>query len=117
MPMDRSLYPDNWEEISYKIRSQRAKWRCEQCGAIAFEPHPLTGSRVILTVHHIGVARPDGSPGDYKDKMDCRDENLIALCQDCHLRVHRFLRRKEKRQRQLLSGQLEMFPREEIEAT
>jgi hypothetical protein len=42
-------------------------------------------TRVILTVHHIGVEKPDGTPGDMHDKMDCRDENLIALCQRCHL--------------------------------
>jgi hypothetical protein len=40
---------------------------------------------VILTVHHIGVDKPDGTPGDPHDKMDVRDENLIALCQRCHL--------------------------------
>lgn len=42
-------------------------------------------TRVILTVHHIGVDKPDGTPGDAHDKMDCRDENLAALCQKCHL--------------------------------
>jgi len=42
-------------------------------------------THVILTVHHKGVAYPDGTPGDMHDKMDCRDENLIALCQRCHL--------------------------------
>jgi hypothetical protein len=41
--------------------------------------------KVILTVHHIGVDKPDGSPGDPRDKMDCRFENLQALCQRCHL--------------------------------
>ena len=40
--------------------------------------------KVILTVHHIGVVKPDGMPGDPHDKMDCRDENLAALCQRCH---------------------------------
>lgn len=43
--------------------------------------------RCLLTVHHIGVPKEDGSPGDPRDKMDCRDENLIALCQLCHLRA------------------------------
>lgn len=40
--------------------------------------------RVILTCHHIGIPYPDGSPGDVHDKMDCRPENLLALCQRCH---------------------------------
>lgn len=42
-------------------------------------------TRVVLTVHHIGIDKPDGSPGDIHDKTDCRDENLLALCQRCHL--------------------------------
>lgn len=41
--------------------------------------------RIILTVHHKGVTRADGTPGDPHDKMDCREENLAALCQRCHL--------------------------------
>lgn len=42
-------------------------------------------TRVWLTVHHIGVEKPDGTPGDPDDKMDVRDENLAALCSRCHL--------------------------------
>jgi len=43
------------------------------------------GTRIVLTVHHIGADHADGTPGDPRDKMDVRDENLIALCQACHL--------------------------------
>ena len=42
-------------------------------------------TRIVLTVHHVGIERPDGSPGDPHDKSDCRPENLQALCQRCHL--------------------------------
>jgi 5-methylcytosine-specific restriction endonuclease McrA len=44
--------------------------------------------RIILTVAHLGVPRfVDGElvAGDPHDKMDCRPENLKALCQKCHL--------------------------------
>ncbi len=41
---------------------------------------------IVLTTAHLGTAKPDGSPGDKHDKHDCRDENLAALCQQCHLR-------------------------------
>jgi 5-methylcytosine-specific restriction endonuclease McrA len=44
-------------------------------------------TRVVLTVHHIGVDKPDGTPGDRHDKLDCRDENLAALCQRCHFKA------------------------------
>lgn len=85
MPIDKALYPKNWSDISKQIRFERAENKCEWCGAKNYEPHPITGSKVILTVAHLGVAHPDGSPGDKHDKMDCRPENLAALCNKCHL--------------------------------
>lgn len=89
MPMNRDDYPANWDEISYAIRFVRAKHRCEWCGAANGEQHPVTGSIVVLTVAHLGATRPDGSPGDKTDKLDCRPENLAALCQRCHLNYDR----------------------------
>jgi len=44
--------------------------------------HP---TKIVLSVAHLGVDYPDGRPGNKHDKMDCRDENLAALCQRCHL--------------------------------
>lgn len=63
-------YPDNWHWIAMRIKN-RAGWCCEHCG------HPdesETGH--TLTVHHI-----DG------DKSNCADDNLVALCQRCHLHI------------------------------
>lgn len=73
--------------------------------------------KVILTVHHIGVEKEDGAPGDPEDKMDCREENLIALCQRCHLLAdmpenlpkRKFTRLEHKRQAQVDAGQGELF--------
>lgn len=123
MPMDRSRYPVNWDEIATSVK-ERAGWKCEECRLrhgevivrsdidadryiilddtnwewywlngerlyIAFVPDEfdiiMGPQRVILTVHHVGVDKPDGSPGSPHDKMDCRPENLKALCQRCHL--------------------------------
>ena len=117
MAMDKKRYPKDWDEISKRIRFQRAGGKCEQCGAINGEPNPLTGSKVVLTVHHIGVDYPDGTPGDMHDKMDCRDENLIALCQRCHLLADlpsHMAHAKETRQRKKAEarasvGQLGLF--------
>lgn len=72
---------------------------------------------VILTVHHIGVDKPDGTVGDPHDKMDCRPENLTALCQRCHLiadlPMHmenaKRTRLEKKRQEIADSGQMELF--------
>lgn len=114
MPMQRDRYPENWEEISRSIR-ERAGNKCEWCGlengALGYrdergkfwtdemiaieldggEPggKPLRRIKIILTVAHLGTAHADGTPGNKHDKMDCRDDNLAALCQRCHLNYDR----------------------------
>jgi 5-methylcytosine-specific restriction endonuclease McrA len=78
MPLQRSRYPPNWEAISRRIRLERAQGRCEQCGAENGQPHPITGSRVVLTVAHL-----DHNP-------ESADEaRMRALCQRCHLAYDR----------------------------
>lgn len=144
MPFDRSRYPDDWEEISKRIRA-RAQNKCEWCGLPngqigvreldgAFLPvygvasvaeakriqrevrENLEGGRIIqivLTVAHLGTDRPDGAPGDKHDKMDCRDENLAALCQKCHLNYdrdeHVLNAAKTRRRKRIEAGQLELI--------
>ena len=86
MPMNAADYPNNWFEISKAIKD-RAKNRCEQCGMIAGGLY-WNGARfvaVVLTTAHLGIDKPDGSPGSKADTMDCRPENLKALCAKCHL--------------------------------
>ncbi len=63
-------YPPNWPEIATRVK-ERAGWRCENCG----HPHDPQGY-YCLTVHHI-----NGDPSD------CRERNLVALCQRCHLSI------------------------------
>jgi len=107
--MRRELYPDDWEAISLRIRA-RAQGKCEWCGAENGKPHPITGSKVMLTVAHLGAPKPDGSPGDKRDKMDCRDENLAALCQRCHLNYDRDEHQQNsaltRRRKKIESGQI-----------
>lgn len=109
MPIDYSRYPGNWKEISLAIR-EAAGQRCEWCGAENGQPHPVTGSKVVLTVAHLGIDKPDGSPGDKHDKMDVRRENLAALCNRCHLAYdhpdHLRHAAETRRQRQIDAGQL-----------
>ena len=83
MPMNLKDYPPAWTRISRLIRTRRARGRCEWCGALNGDPHPVTGSRVVLTVAHLGA--PFAQAGDKHDKLDIRAENLAALCQRCHL--------------------------------
>jgi len=76
------------------------------------KPHPETGSKVVLTVAHLGAPRPDGTPGDKHDKTDVRDENLAALCQRCHLNFdrdeHKQNAARTRRKKIIASGQLEL---------
>jgi len=84
-PDNRARYPKEWPEISHRIRFGRAAGQCEclgecghdhggRCGATHGDPHPHTGSKVVLTTGHRNHV-PE----------DCRDENLAAWCQKCHL--------------------------------
>jgi len=77
-PENRKRYPKAWSFISLE-RRYAAGWRCEgspqypDCRAEDGEPHPVTGSNVVLTVAHL-----DHQP------ENCRPENLRAWCQRCH---------------------------------
>lgn len=71
----RALYPDCWPLISAWVRLC-AGWRCQKCDAIQGQPHPDTGSKVVLTVAHLDDDPTHNAPA-----------NLKALCQRCHLRL------------------------------
>lgn len=111
MPMKLSDYPETWRKISYEIRFVRAGGRCEgspaypDCRAEHGQPHPITGSKVILTTAHLGIDKPDGTPGDKHDKMDIRPENLAAWCQRCHLAYDRLDHIANRKRNRLLKQQ------------
>jgi hypothetical protein len=69
---------------------------------VAVHPQYKKLFRVVLTVAHLGADKPDGSPGDKQDKQDCREENLAALCQRCHLRFDVDEHQENARQTRLL---------------
>lgn len=77
-PENLKRYPANWKEISAAIR-ERGGDCCEgspaypACRARNGCNHPVTGSRVVLTVAHL-----DHTP------ENCKPENLKAWCQKCH---------------------------------
>ena len=70
----RARYPKDWALRSRFVRFVRARGRCEWCGAKHGEPHPITGSIVVLTTAHVDDDRPEA----------CSLLNLAALCQKCH---------------------------------
>jgi hypothetical protein len=109
MPMKLAHYPKHWPAISKRIRA-RSGGRCEcsgQCGrhlgkrcpAMVALPHPVTGSRVILSAAHL-----DHSTGEVSDSM------LAAMCQWCHLRYDL----KQRLLTRLYNRTKQMFPKEEF---
>lgn len=105
MPIDYADYAEDWKSISERIRFERAGGRCEgspaypDCRAAHGEPHPETGSTVVLTVAHL-----DHDPGNNAD------DNLRAMCQRCHLtydaKHHAVNAARTRRRRLEAAGQL-----------
>lgn len=71
-----SLLSAEWLAIRRRIL-ERAGYACEQpgCGVANYAPHPVTGSRVVLTIAHVD-----------HDVQHNSDGNLRAWCQCCHNR-------------------------------
>lgn len=109
MPINYKDYPENWKWLSRQIISD-ARNKCELCyapngvyvlrGRSKLEQLPwypdhseyskegFWRTKIILTVHHI-----DG------DKHNSTKQNLIALCQRCHLRLDLLKHMKNRKQR------------------
>ena len=66
-------YVWNWNIIREKIY-KRDKYKCQLCGKTEKD---LVGYYKKLTAHHI----------DY-NKKNCKESNLITLCNRCNLRVN-----------------------------
>lgn len=107
MPIDYAKYPPFWKKLSEHIRFVRADNICEgspkypDCKAKNGNPHPITGSKVVLTVAHLD-----------HDISNNRFSNLKAMCQRCHLTYDAIHHAKNARETRIKdSGQLLMeFP-------
>lgn len=89
MPIDYSEYPENWKtEIVPDIR-ERSGNRCEgspkypDCRAENGQPHPETGSIVVLTTAHMDHDKTNNVY--HKKDANYPRNNLRHLCQRCHL--------------------------------
>lgn len=114
-PENKPRYPPDWDEISRRIRFQRAAGRCEcegECGRGTYpgrcpnthgNPAYGTGSIVCLTVAHL-----DHTP-EHSD-----DANLRAFCNGCHLHYdrdhHRRTAAATRRAAIEAAGQLALVP-------
>lgn len=88
-PENRALYGEGWKEFSAYIRFDRAEGRCEcrgecnhdhggRCEARHGLKHPVTGSRVVLTVAHRN-----------HNPAERGEHEVFAACQRCHLAYDR----------------------------
>ena len=57
-PEKARRYPSDWGLRRRFIVEYRAGGRCEWCGAVNYQPHPDTGSKVVLTLAHVWDKRP-----------------------------------------------------------
>ena len=99
MPMDRKLYPPNWNAIASGIKVE-VNWCCEFCGRACIRP----GESVEEFCDRIRTTdNPDECPvvADFRASprrwlmtvahlnhipSDCTRANLKALCNPCHCR-------------------------------
>lgn len=117
MPIDYGRYPADWFTAVRPRILERAGNRCEWCGAEngavgwrgadgQFHPGlsttPIEAAkliRIVLTIAHLDHDTNHNDPS-----------NLVALCQQCHLRHdrehHRINAARTRRQRKLDAGQL-----------
>lgn len=99
-PGRKKLYPPRKEWLRIRARIlERAGHRCEgsprfpNCRAANHQPHPVTGSKVVLTIAHLNH-RPS----------DCRDSNLRAWCNRCHLVYDQAIHIRNRRQHVLAAS-------------
>lgn len=83
-PENKARHPKNWKALTTKLKKAAGN-KCEICGARQGEPHPLTGSKVILQVMHMNHVIED-----------LADSNLKVGCQRCHLRHDEKFHRKNR---------------------
>ena len=107
-PENRDRYPSNWKQVRAEIM-ERATGddgiaRCEgspafpDCNVASHEPHPETGSKVVLTIAHL-----DHMP------ENCDLDNLRAWCQRCHNTYDQPTRAANRRRRLFReAGQMEL---------
>ena len=105
-PENKALYPANWyTEIRPHIL-ERAGHRCEICGVENYTIHPLTGSRVVLTVAHWDH---NPSNNDLSNLKALCQKDHLAHDQEQHIANAKETRSRKKRAMAMQAGQLNLF--------
>lgn len=69
----RSLYPDNWEELSKYVRFTIYEGVCQSCSIKQGELYPNTNKKAVIDCAHID-----------QNVNNNELNNLLALCKRCH---------------------------------
>jgi len=64
-------YPSEFNSLLKRKIKERDNYKCQLCGV------PEEECEISLSIHHI----------DY-EKQNCKDNNLISLCNNCHLKTN-----------------------------
>ena len=98
MPINSSLYPDNWKELTLIVK-EAANWQCQCCGKRCYQPgekpEHLTRSQWTTNIWQVHHRNHDPSQNQLS--------NLQAVCAACHLDLHR------SRYSPVSEGQLKLF--------
>lgn len=133
MPMNRALYPPNWDAIALQIK-EAANWTCQQCGRPCRKPKVgwLEFVYWLLEEGKTGwydetsdyISCEESGEWGYRERpqrftltvahlnhepSDCRPENLKALCSVCHCRYDLKAMPRKKRLKAERLGQLTLF--------
>jgi hypothetical protein len=106
MPIDKSKYPHNWNQISIQVRTE-ANWQCEWCGlknkaVVQRTPsgpveilvvwnnekkgHEDTSAMRVNRLREFGLTKIVLTVAHLdRDTTNNHRSNLAALCQKCHL--------------------------------
>jgi hypothetical protein len=96
MPMQRELYPDNWEEMALAAKVA-ANWTCQRCGARRGDRQINRHGqlrKVVLTTAHLN--HDPWNP----------DAELEVMCWPCHARYDAAHRRHQQAMMLIARGQM-----------
>ncbi|OUC15644.1 MAG: hypothetical protein B0A82_05825 [Alkalinema sp. CACIAM 70d] len=131
MPMDRTLYPRDWDTIARAIKDA-ANWTCQGCGRPCRRPGESDMELCDRIIDHfpqweddlaVTIDDPEQGPIDVLKlgrftltvahlnhiPQDCRPENLKALCAPCHCRMDLKAMATKRRLKAERLGQMKLF--------